>query len=95
MTFKPGDLVIVIHIDGVVYPDAAQPGTIGQIVHACSCPFGVTLQAMVGGAFYRVEFPTERICFNSQLLRKLDGDNRKVVPWEHCVWRPERLREAA
>ncbi len=40
MSFKPGDKVVVIHVDGAHYHPLIQPGIVGTIEGQCECTIG-------------------------------------------------------
>lgn len=91
MSFKPGDMAVVIAVQGATYPDDALPGTIVTIVDACDCIFA----KITGTPYWVIDAPSRRLCAAEPTLRKIDGESRQVVRWDTVPWQPERERMPA
>jgi hypothetical protein len=72
---KPGDLVVVIYVDGVLYPPGFAPGKTFTVIRECDC--GLL-------RLYRHWCVTPDMCLSERILRKVDADGRRVVKWN---WR--------
>lgn len=91
MSFKPGDLVVVIAVPGASYPSDVGPGTIATIVEKCGCIFTLLCQY----PYWYIDAPSRRLCAAEPTLRKIDGEDREVVKWDSVPWQPERERTPA
>lgn len=94
MSFKSGDMVVIVRVEGAHYPRDAQPGTIGTVQAQCTCVVGA-LAHLVGQTFYSVALPATTLCINGKVLRKIDPDGRQVGSWDECPWQPEREKAPA
>jgi hypothetical protein len=91
VSFKAGDMAIVIAVQGAMYPSDALPGTIVTIVGACDCIF----PRMTGVPYWVIDTPSRRLCAAEPTLRKIDGEDRQVVKWDTVPWQPQRERTPA
>jgi hypothetical protein len=93
VSFKRGDMVIVIYVEGALYPADARPGTIATIEHPCSHLCSLLLG--MGRTMWTIATATRSVCAAESVLRKIDGEGREVVKWDTVPWQPERAREPA
>lgn len=91
VSFQPGDLVVVIAVEGAAYPSDAPPGTIATIVHKCGCVF----TPLHRYPYWFIETPSRRLCAPEPVLRKINGEDRQVVRWDTVPWQPECERAPA
>jgi hypothetical protein len=87
VSFKAGDMAVVIAVPGAIYPNDALPGTIVTIVSACSCIFTL----LTGTPYWVIDAPSKRrLCAAEPTLRKIDGESRQLVRWDTVPWQPQR-----
>jgi hypothetical protein len=91
VSFKAGDLVVVIAVPGASYPSDALPGTVARIVEKCGCLFTM----LHPHPYWLIDVPSRRLCAAEPTLRKIDGEDRQVVRWDTVPWQPERERTPA
>ena len=91
-SLQAGDLVCVIYLHDAHYRPPFRPGIIGTVLRHNASPVGYVED---GATYWDVSFPdigTHTV--NQRVLRKIDGEGRKVGRWDFCVFNaPKRARE--
>jgi hypothetical protein len=97
--FKPGDMVEIIFVPGVIYGSGcAKPGLIGEII----CYLGEysidkrNLGYTIGPNAWEVKFPNyDSIACSEKVLKLIPGnqDCKDVGNWDSCPWSPYAKKE--
>jgi hypothetical protein len=78
---RPDDLVIVIYVPDAVYYDV-RIGAVGTVVRVTQ----ETHPLDRAGTYWDVSFSTGLSTCHERILRKIDGEGRKVGRWDFCVF---------
>jgi hypothetical protein len=84
--FMGGDLVIVVRVEGALYPAHALPGTRATIIARCACQCaGRGLAARQGIPFWEIKTQEGMtLCAVEKVLKKIDPDQHTPADFD---WR--------
>lgn len=86
----PDDLVTVIYLPDAAYTRDVRPGAVGTAIRLVHLPNSLYPECR----YWEVSFPTGTVAINERVLRKIDGEGRKVGRWDYCVFNaPKFLKE--
>jgi hypothetical protein len=95
MTFKAGDKVMVVAVQGYQYPKDVKPGDLGVIAKQCICRDAMAVALTIKQRVYSVAFDKGLDCLAAYTLRKIDPDGRDVGSWDNCFWKPNKVETNA